>query len=290
MSNNVKKPHILNKNYEEHPDYAINIIEAIAVNSFQKNTKELQKTYGIEIDYIYEFKDEKNKLDKVSFKCEYMGACFCFLPVLLSTKVQKTYNIMFPDEEFPIGLCLMKNPQSFLGTYPTIRNLNNFSAIMFITDYEIEKMINKKFIQSILPLSKYAFEEVNLKKNNQLQEEIAKTIKEENLKKINIDITYEIMQYENLTMKSRAGEKAIYYPPTLDENNEISLMGMVDIIHAQEMYFEPEYVRLGNELELQSFIKPEFSSKERYDEYIKQQKIRAIKNVNQNISSNNRLN
>lgn len=273
------KPHKFNKDYMEHPDYAIRILEHVALTSIQNRTKELQKTYGVELQYFFELKQNNDKPKQIKMIPGEVATVYTFLPVFLSTSVHKTYNLLFPETPYPIGLCLMKS-KAMLGSYPTIKNLNNFGAILQITNYEINKMIDKLFVQGILPLSNYGVAEINLDNDQNLQKKIIQTIKDEKMKEVGIDLTYYILKYEDLIIKSTKNEKAYSPPPSLENHYELDLFSIINIIHAQKAYFEPESIELVSELDLESFIQPEHSSNERYKEYVKQQRIDSIRKIN----------
>lgn len=278
----IKNPHPFNPQFEKHPDYAIEILESVASQSVREKVKDLQRTFNVEIDFIFTAQNEQGKTSKFPLTYDDMGASYMFLPVLLSLDVQRTYRLLFPDTNYPIGLCPMSEGSMF-GTYPIIKNLSHFPAITLILNYEIEKMIDKEFARTIYELDFFNIAVPELRRDTEVQRILMECIAEENIKKVELDMTDYINKYEQIVIKSRNNEVMDYYPPEITEDRRYSLEDVMDIFHQQRQYLDVKSIWMGNELDLQTFIKPEFPSKVRYEEFLKQEKIRSNRMFNHGV-------
>ena len=280
----TKLPHKFNNKMEQHPDYAIRILEELGSNSFLEHTQELQKMFNVDIVYFFNYNNKK-----MEFVTREMMASYAVLPAFLVTHVQKIYQQVFPQSDYPIGLYLSpKERTTYLGAIPTIKNSNNFGALLNIFDYAVEDYIKRGFVKALLPFANVEVD-FNIKNNAILQECLFKSIDEHKVKKVEVDMINIIKEYENLSILAKNGQKADYNDDELLKDKFEMIQGNFTNFteHLANVYADrygmPRTisVRLANEEELNVFKKPEVPATIRYKQYEHDQKIKSRTAINE---------
>ena len=141
----LSTPHPLNSNFFKLEDYSLGALEYISQETFKKHTKKLEKTFGVNIEYIFNLEEKGNA---AIFNIKDVGSSYSLLPIFLATKVKKDFSILFPDLDYPIGVYTEDDCNySFFNVLPIMGSSNHFSLIANILQSSIEKYINNEFVK-----------------------------------------------------------------------------------------------------------------------------------------------
>ena len=272
-------PHKYNSTQKQHPSYAVQILEEIAIDAFSRYTQDLEKIFNINIKYFFESDGKKHTLAPVD-----MGAGYGFLPTILVLHTQKHFLQVFLTDEYPIGIIKDPNGSAFFSYVPTIKNGKNFASFLNVLDFSIEDYINKSLVKTLLPLHNNA-PFFTIKDNKLLQDCLFEVIKKHTFKEVGLSLNDDLENFQKLI------KKTIYQSNDMDVKQdafqpiEADLVSLYESIHQQHeaMLGRAEdrlTIRFADENEYNGLQKPETPSSKRYEQFVYDEERDIRKRIN----------
>lgn len=271
------QPHRFNNGFKAHPDWAINIIEEVASQSFLAHTTELQRKFGMPVKYFLTV----SGVEKPVAAAE-LGASYHLLPALLMVNVQRTYNLLFKDSDFPLALYRVQpedEMSTVLPSIPVIQSSDNFAALLHIINFEIEQLINRELVKQVLPFANVKpYERNYLRITGRLQQIITERLTENEIKEIPINLQVLVDDYNKLITNSFED-----YSQPLIEPDMVALTELVAQQHEDE-YIKPIMVEFVERDKVSIFRQPEFSSALRFEIYKQDEENEREREINMGSS------
>lgn len=276
---NMLIPHKYNQNQKQHPSYAVQILEEIAINAFSRYTQDLEKLFNINIKYSFTSDGKKHNIVPID-----MGAGYGFLPTILILHTQKHFLQVFLTDEYPIGIIKDPNGSAYFSYVPTVKNGKNFASFLNILDFSIEDYINKSLVKTLLPLHNNA-PFFTIKDNKLLQDCLFEVIKKNNFKEVGLSLNDDLEKFQNLINKTIYQSNDIDTKEKIFQPIEADLVSLYESIHQQHesMLGKAEdriTIRFADENEYNGLQKPETSSSQRYEQFIYDEQRELRKRIN----------
>ena len=196
--------------------------------------------------------------------------------------VQRTYNLLFKDSDFPLALYRVQpedEMSTVLPSIPVIQSSDNFAALLHIINFEIEQLINRELVKQVLPFANVKpYERNYLRITGRLQQIITERLTENEIKEIPINLQVLVDDYNKLITNSFED-----YSQPLIEPDMVALTELVAQQHEDE-YIKPIMVEFVERDKVSIFRQPEFSSALRFEIYKQDEENERQREINMGSS------
>ena len=255
-------PHRLNQNFNQHPDYAMRLLEHLTIHSFMRHAQKMQCDFNVDLAF-YLINSENN--EKVNLNVQEIGASYLMFTPLIAVDVQKNFfELIHKNIDYPFGFYLQENMYSAFGAIPTLKNSKYFALIPHLIDYSIENIIKKGFTKSVHPLINVdSF--LNFNDHSPLRKELHRIIADKEMKSVEIDLSQLSNKFFELKALAIQNREPILNIPNLSNRFhqiEPDVMTLAEHITYYTEEGRPLSLRLSNELDLKIYSRPQYSGHE----------------------------
>lgn len=280
-----------------HPCYGIRSLEYLMYKTMKTVENKMKTLFGIEeINHIITFKKESGEMAEFQLSPIFLGSYIGIMSPLLGTNIPKMYNLLFPNQNYPIAFTPLNIEAAIFGQYVPVLKTNNYmQQLIPLTKFVVEQEMYKRLTYAVFPFIDQTVESLpilKMEKDSSIYNKIQKALmlQNNNNKVINLNWNDITRQFRNVLQASVDNRNDFFFnvdnPVTQLLNHLETQPSLTSIAHAQVMLNSQstKYQKLDilSNNDCLFFSKPDISFEERKQRKYDLQKRADLQNEMEN--------